>query len=281
MAEDAIKPVEKRRHAATGRRPTGRPRKTAIRKPDVPEGVENVPEQPGLIDVPPVVKSEVQQVTDDLTTLYGTLGTFVMFANQYDGFVILQNSENMAKSVVAVCHQYESAWRVLKLVTQGNVWSVLVLAHLGPALAIMSNHGMVSNKVAGAFNQATPPAREVPSMASEAPGPYTYPGGQAPQAQPQEQQMTPELMQALVEAMAQQGQMTPQQEQALYAPPPVDYGNAGAGNGAVGMDSAGGLGDQDAAMQRALFSAQQINAIREESIRKTQEMRQSGKSNGL
>jgi hypothetical protein len=277
---DKITPLEKRIHKrgqGTGR-PPGRPRTRVRRAPQPPTAETPVTDAPGIVQAPQVVKSEVDTVTEGLATLYGTLGTFAMFGNQYDGFVIINNSENMARSVVAACHPYPQAWKVLQRVVQGNVWSVLVLAHLGPALAIMANHGMVSRQVATAFRQAMPPDNAA-SQPVQDEGPYTYAGGQVPQQEMDAQQQQ-ELAQYLAALSIQQGQQTAQQQAAMYAPPPVDFGNAGQ-NGAVGMDSISGLGDQDAAMARALFSASQIDKIRQESIRKTQEMQATGQANGL
>jgi hypothetical protein len=236
--------------------------------------------EPGIIQAPEIVKSELDTITEGLATLYGTLGTFVMFGDEYDGFTIISNAENMAKSVVAACRPYPQAWKILRMVVQGNVWSVLVLAHLGPTVAIMANHGMINKSVAAAFRQAPIPEKQQQQTTNqEAPGPYTYPGSEIDMSQMSAQEQ--QDLQAYIAAMAvQMGQQTAQQEAAMYAPPPVDWGDAGQ-NGAVGMDSVGGLGDRDVAAVRASFSAEQINRIREESIRKTLEQTQTGQMNGL
>lgn len=268
---DKIVPQEKRSHHA-GARPAqrGRPRKAN----SAPR-----PDDPGIVQAPQVVKSELDMLTEGLATLYGTVGTLVMFGNEYDGMVIIQNAENMSRSVVAACQPYPSAWRVLKLVVQGNVWSVLLLAHLGPTLAIMANHGMINKKAAQAFRQAPIPEQAPPSTQGEATGPYSYPGTPTGEGEMNAQQQQ-ELAQYIAAMAIQQGQQTAQQQAAQYGPPPIDYGNAG-DNGAVGMDSVSGLGDQTTAATRALFTAAQIDKIREESLRKSQEIAQNGQTSGL
>lgn len=267
---DPIKPVEKRSHHA-GTRPAQRGRPRKANSPPRPE-------DPGIVQAPQVVKSELDTLTEGLATLYGTVGTLVMFGNEYDGMVIIQNAENMSRSVVAACQPYPSAWRVLKLVVQGNVWSVLLLAHLGPTLAIMANHGMINKRAAQAFRQAPIPEQAQPSAQGEAPGPYSYPGPPQTEGEMSAQQQQ-DLAQYIAAMAIQQGQQTAQQQAAQYAPPPVEYGNAG-DNGAVGMDSVGGLGDQNTAALRALFTASQIDKIREESLRKSQELPQNGQTFG-
>jgi hypothetical protein len=276
---DKIAPTDRRAHRVRPGATRGRPRKPRV-APTPPTAETPVTEAPGIVQAPELVKSEVDQVTEGLATTYGTIGTMIMFLNEYDGFIIINNSENMARSVVAACHPYPAAWRVLKLVAQGNTWTVLALAHIGPAVAIMANHGMVNKSVTTAFRQAPIPEKSEDGGSQPfAQGPYSYPGTALDQEQMTAQQQ--QELAAYIAAMAvQQGQMTAQQEAAMYASPPVDYGNAG-DNGAVGMDSAGGLGDQSTASVRAAFTAAQIDRIREESLRKTQEQMQNGQSYGL
>ena len=279
---DRIVPLEKRTHHAprpgSGRtsRPRGRPR---TRIPVAEDA--GTPEKPGIVQAPEVYKSELDTVTEGLIGLYGTLGVFTMFVNPYDGTTIISNAENMAKSVIAACHPYPQAWKVLKIVVQGNVWTTLVLAHMGPALAIMANHKLVPASAVNAFRQASLPVEPMAGGQEQA-GPYSYPGQVPPQMAQQEMdaQQQQELAQWLAQMAIQQGQQTAQQQAAMFAPSPVSFGNAG-NNGAVGMDSVGGLGDVDTANQRAAFTSQQINKIREESLRKTAESQRTGQTNGL
>lgn len=193
-------------------------------------------------------------LTTSVIALYGLVGTGLAFVNQYDGLVVLDRSETMAQSLIAACKPYPQAMRVLRLLAKGNVWTVLLMAHLPPIVAIAANHGILAREAPTKFGLPTPPPRRSAQEQGEQMGAPMSPAEAAHYAQAEQDQMAAYVREQVAAGVA---------------------NNGSNGNGHIPMP----LGDTEAGAVRAAFTAEQIDGIRAESIRRALEMQQQAQAN--
>ena len=242
------------------RRPRGRPRKYPIDNRSLPTGITNdggigdgatsdglgsgdTMDAP-IADTPPVEKRKRgraprmdmdAKIIEGMTALYGSVGMLWMLANQYDGVVILECSEKMARADLEACKQNAEAYRILKMIAVGNIWTVLLMAHVAPIVGILANHGVVSRNVPEKLGLPRPPEPE-------------------PKPEPQA---------GSDEWIAQQREEGYYQQQAAQAMNEAGVGQVGSMAGGLG----GPIGDASTVAAQRTFTAEQIASIREQALR--------------
>lgn len=101
--------------------------------------------------------SKLGALEANLKSNFSTIGTMVFMVNQFDGQVILERSEDLAKSLVAVAEQNPKVRQALENMMTASAWSQVVMVGASIAIPIAANHGLLPSAVMNTFarNAAT------------------------------------------------------------------------------------------------------------------------------
>src|SRR6266568_2742459 len=91
--------------------------------------------------------NRLEKLIKKLTEFYATIGLFVSRASIYDGVLIMRESENRARELVAVAQHHKGMLAVLEQLVESNDYITMTVGHGMMVYAILAHHGRVKADV--------------------------------------------------------------------------------------------------------------------------------------
>ena len=101
-------------------------------------------------------KPDTVLILEALKQSYALVGTITVAFSPADGFLIVQNAEEMAESWRMILDNDAKLRKRMKSLIQGSGWGTVITAHLPIAIAILNNHRDRFSHLIRSKKQSTP-----------------------------------------------------------------------------------------------------------------------------
>jgi len=92
-----------------------------------------------------------------LTDLFTTMGTMLILVDDYDGTVVVENAERLAKQLDEIAKNNPGVQAALERLVSGSQWGGVVATFGAVAVPIAARHGLIPQMTPALFRQTPPP----------------------------------------------------------------------------------------------------------------------------